>query len=142
MFKNRLKKVLGLTQNEKGMSLIEIMIVLGIIAAVMATVMNFVFNTGDKAKAKQTKAEIDRMVAMVKFYKDEKGEYPTTDQGLEAIVDAGFMEEVPRDAWNNDFSYESPGSHGKKYEICSDGADEDDESDDICNFKNNNDDNG
>lgn len=133
MLKNRLK-------NQKGMSLIEIMIVLGIIAAVMATVMNFVFSSGDKAKANQTKAEIKRMEGFVRMYKQEKGEYPTTDQGLEAVADAGFMEEVPRDAWNNEFLYESPGSHGKKFEICSDGADEDDESDDICNFKTDNND--
>jgi len=122
-------------RNQKGMSLIEILIVLGIIAGAMAAILNTVFSSGDKAKVKQTETEIGKLSGFVKLYKQDTGKYPTSDQGLEVLVDAGFMEEVPTDPWRNEYVYESPGSHGKKFEICSDGIDEDDEVDDICNYK-------
>lgn len=122
-------------KNEKGMSLIEILIVLGIIAAAMAAILNTVFSSGDKAKMKQAETEIGKLEGFVKLLKQDTGKYPTTDQGIAALVEAGYMEEVPQDPWKNDFTYQSPGSHGKKFEICSGGPDEESEDDDICNYK-------
>lgn len=122
-------------RNEKGMSLIEILIVLGIIAAAMAAILNTVFSSGDKAKIKQAEAEIGKLSGFVKLLKQDTGKYPTTDQGIEALVEAGYMEEVPVDPWKNAYTYESPGSHGKKFEICSEGPDEEKEEDNICNYK-------
>lgn len=132
---NKTRKYFSLIQNAKGMSLIEIMIVLAIIAAATAAILSTVFSGADKAKTDQAKAEIDKISGFVKLYKMDHGKYPTTDQGLEALVDGSFIDEVPLDPWKNEYSYEAPGSHGKKFEICSMGPDEDDESDDICNYK-------
>lgn len=121
--------------NNKGMSLIEILIVLGIIAGAMAGIMTTVFSKRDKAMIKQTQTEIAALAGDVKQYKIDERKYPSTDEGLEALVDAGFREEIRADPWGNDYIYESPGSHGKKFEICSDGPDDEVEDDDICNYK-------
>lgn len=125
-------------KNEKGMSLIEILIVLSIIAGAMAAILSTVFKGADKAKIDQTKAEIGKLSGYVKLYKMDHGKYPTSDEGLQALVDGGFMEEVPLDPWKTEYMYESPGSHGKKFEICSEGPDEDTTDDNICSYKKDN----
>jgi general secretion pathway protein G len=119
-------------RNQQGMSLIEILIVLGIIAASMAAILNTVFTSGDKAKIKQAETEIAKLTGFVKLYKQDTGKYPTGDQGLDAIKEAGFMEDVPLDPWKNEYIYESPGSSGKKFDICSEGPDDETEEDNIC----------
>lgn len=125
-------------KNQKGMSLIEIMIVLGIIAAATTAIMSTVFKNQDLANIDQAKAEITKMAGFVKLYKQKSGKYPTTDEGLQALVDAGYMEEVPMDPWKNPYNYASPGSGGQKFEICSDGPESDDGGDSsgnqICNW--------
>lgn len=122
-------------KNEKGMTLIEILIVLSIIAGAMAAIFATVFSGADKAKTDQAKAEIGKIASYIKLYKMDHGNYPSADEGLSALVTGGFMEEVPVDPWKSDYIYEVPGTHGKKFEICSPGPDEDDPSDDICNYK-------
>jgi general secretion pathway protein G len=130
-----MKRSRNFLKNQSGMSLIEILIVLSIIAGAMAAIFTTVFSSADKAKIDQAKAEITKLSGYVKLYKMDTGKYPTTEEGLDAVADAGFMEEVPADPWKSDYEYESPGSHGKKFEICSLGPDEDDDVDDICNYK-------
>ncbi|MBF0106449.1 MAG: type II secretion system protein GspG [Deltaproteobacteria bacterium] len=122
-------------KNEKGMSLIEIMIVLGIIAAASAAIFSSVFTGADKAKSKQAEAEINKLAGFVKVHKQDTGKYPTTDEGFQALVDAGFIEELPLDPWKTAYTYESPGSNGQKFTICSAGPNEESEDDNICNFK-------
>jgi general secretion pathway protein G len=117
------------------MSLIEILIVLGIIAGIMGAILNKVFSAGDKANIKQAQTEIKTLAGYIKLYKQEKGEYPTGDQGLQALVDTGYMEEVPQDPWKNDYVYESPGSHGNKFELYSEGPDDSKEEDNINSWK-------
>jgi len=113
------------------MSLIEILIVLGIIAAAMAAILNTVFTSGNEAKKKQADAEINKLAGFIKLYKQDEGKYPTSDEGLEAIV-GKYIEEVPLDPWKNEYIYESPSSSGKKFDICSPGPDDETEDDDIC----------
>ena len=107
-------------RNQQGMSLIEILIVLGIIAASMAAILNTVFSSGDKAKVKQAETEIEKMGGFVKLYKQDNGKYPTNDQGLEALVEAGYMESVPQDPWKNDFTYECQSQYCPTQENCPD----------------------
>jgi general secretion pathway protein G len=120
-------------QNEKGMSLIEIMIVLSIIGVIAYALFGDLFLQGDKAKAKITQSQIDKLVGQVKLYKTDTGNYPSS---WDDVVSEGFMSEAPVDAWSNDIELEAPGSRGNKYEIWSYGPDEEsDTEDDIVSWK-------
>ena len=124
-------------RNSRGMSLIEILIVLGIIAGAMGVIINRVITSGEQANVEQTQNEIKALVGYVKLYKQKTGKYPTTDQGLGALVEAGYYDSAPVDAWKTEFHYESPGSHGNKFEIWSDGSDPDKDEDNINSWDDN-----
>ena len=94
---------------------------------------------GRPDQAKQVKAQVDiqSLETALKLYKLDNGVYPTTDQGLEALVTkpdtgktaknwrtGGYLEkgQVPKDPWGNEFIYISPGAHSD-FDITSYGAD-------------------
>lgn len=117
--------------NQIGMSLLEVIIAIGIVGTVGGYIVSKVMQSAEKADIKQAQSQINDLVANVKLYKREKKEYPTTDQGLQVLVDADIIEEVPQDPWGADYNYESPGSHGdSKFEVWSNGPDEEDGTDD------------
>ncbi|WP_068715562.1 type II secretion system major pseudopilin GspG [Vibrio tritonius] len=109
---------------QSGFTLLEVMVVvviLGILASVV--VPNLL---GNKEKADQQKAITD-IVALenaLDMYKLDNSVYPTTDQGLEALVskpsspeprnyrDGGYIKRLPKDPWSNDYQYLSPGDKG------------------------------
>jgi general secretion pathway protein G len=122
-------------KNQKGMSLIEILVVLGIIAVVVGGILNAVIPQGERANKKTAETDIKKLVGYIKQYKQDKGDYPTTDEGLDALVEDGFFSELPNDPWGNPYAYEIPGSHGDKFEVYSEGPDEDDENDNIGSWK-------
>ena len=120
-----------LSANSKGFSLVEIMIVLaviGIIVGIMAT--NF-SDALEKAKFKATKVTISQVADRLEMYRTDCGDYPTTEEGLEALVTnpggsceewgpESYMDKIPRDQWKREFVYESDGSD---FTITSLGAD-------------------
>ena len=123
--------------DNRGFTLIELMVViiiLGILAMYIGPKI-----MGRPEEAKQVKARIDiaALETALKLYKLDNGVYPTTEQGLLALVEqpetgnipkkwreGGYLEKkkVPKDPWGNDFVYLSPGLHGD-YDIMSYGAD-------------------
>lgn len=139
-----LKPFVKSLKNQKGFSLIELIVAIVIIGVLTALVAPRFFAQGDKAKVEATKAQIKSMMGSVKLYKLNNGSYPTTDQGLDALVEApssdpapnnypadGYMPKIPLDAWGEEFIYESPGANGQPFEIISSGpnrisGDEDD----------------
>lgn len=121
-------------KNEKGMSLLEIMIAMGIMATVVGGIMKIVSDRSRSASQEQARTTIAQLEGSVKYYKSKKSKYPTADEGLNALVDAKIMDELPKDPWGAEFTYTFPGTHGKKkFEICS-GGEDDGEEDDICNW--------
>lgn len=119
--------------NEKGMSLIEIMIVLSIIGVIAYALFGDIFLQADKAKVSTTQGQIKQLVEKVKFYKMEKKSYPSS---WDEVIDEGLISEAPVDPWGNDIELEAPGSRGNKFEIWSYGPDEDpDTDDDIVSWK-------
>ena len=122
---------------DSGFTFIELMVViviLGILAMVIAP--NFM-DAPDEARQNKARMDIVSIEAALKLYKLDNGAYPSTDQGLQALVEApetgalprhwrdgGYLEKrtVPKDPWGNDFIYLSPGIHGK-YDIISYGTD-------------------
>lgn len=118
----------------RGFTLIEILIVTTIIALIVAFAAGKIFGGADKAKASLTKARISGLGGTLDLYKGDIGKYPTTQDGLKALVQAPNgatrwngpyekNEDAIKDAWNNDLIYKSPGDQNRGFEIISLGAD-------------------
>lgn len=123
---------------EKGFTLIEIMVViiiLGILASIVA------INVADRVEdARRTKAatQIATFRNALEMYKLDNGSYPSTEQGLQALVspptvgklpkrwkEGGYLESnrIPKDPWQNEYAYLSPGLDGRKFDITAYGDD-------------------
>jgi general secretion pathway protein G len=118
----------------RGMTLIEILVVLVLIAVVMGIVGGNFIGKGEKAKADAAKIEIGQIGQTLDLYKLEIGRYPTTQEGLQALISAPAgvanwngpywkKSTVPKDPWGNEYKYTSPAAGGGAYEIISLGAD-------------------
>jgi general secretion pathway protein G len=123
--------------NEQGFSLIELMVVILIMGLLIGIVGPKVIGQGDKAKVDTARIQIEGLSSALKMYKLDNGSYPTTEQGLDALVNmpssgtppkrwrqGGYLDKskVPQDPWMNDYVYMSPGAHGD-FDIMSYGAD-------------------
>lgn len=123
--------------NKNGFTLIEIMVVIVILAGLAALVVPKMMGRADDAKITDTKVQIKNIETALKLYKLDSGVYPTTEQGLAALVtkpaagvipknykEGGYLDgkKVPKDPWLNDYIYVSPGEHGD-YDLSSFGAD-------------------
>ncbi len=119
--------------DERGFTLIEIIVVVIIIGLLATLVAPRFFGKVEQSKVKTTYAQIELLGAALDMYRLDIGEYPTTSEGLIALrkkpaaVEAGWngpylKKELPVDAWGHDFQYTSPGKHGD-YDLISLGAD-------------------
>ena len=123
--------------NNRGMTLIEIMVVVFILALLAALVAPKIIGRSDDAKIADAKVQIKNIETGLKLYKLDSGVYPATEQGLQALVEKptvgqipknwradGYLEgkKIPKDPWGNDYLYLSPGEHGD-FDLCSFGAD-------------------
>ncbi len=117
----------------RGMTLIEILVVLTLIGIVMGIVGGNYLGQGEKAKAKAAKIEIEQISQTLDLFKLEVGRYPTTQEGLQALITAPTgvanwngpywkKNTLPKDPWTNEYKYSSPGQHGA-YDLWSYGAD-------------------
>ncbi len=139
-------------RNNRGFTLIELMVVIAILALLAALVAPKIIGRSDDAKVEGTKVQIRNMETGLKLYKLDNGVYPATEQGLEALVakpttgtipqkwkEGGYLENrnVPKDPWGNPYLYLAPGEHGD-YDLCSQGADGakggEGKNADICNW--------
>lgn len=114
-------------KNEKGFTLLEIMVVLIIIGVLAAMVAPRFIERADEAKVEATKAQMQNIAQALKMYRLQNNRYPDSGAGLNALVspDKGgkrYMDNVPKDAWGNAFVYLAPGVHGD-FDILSYGAD-------------------
>jgi len=120
-------------RRSRGMTLIEILVVLVLIAVVMGIVGGNFLGKGEKAKADAAKIEIGQIAQSLDLYKLEVGRYPTTQEGLQALISAPAgttnwngpywkKSSVPKDPWGNEYKYSAPGQAGP-YDITSLGAD-------------------
>lgn len=118
---------------ELGMTLIEILVVLTLIGIVMGIIGGNFIGKGEKAKADAARIEIGQIAQALDLYKLEVGRYPTTQEGLQALVQAPVgvgnwngpywkKAAVPKDPWGNEYRYNAP-AQSAPYEILSLGAD-------------------
>lgn len=112
-------------QARKGMSLVEIMVVIAIIGVLMTVVAVNVIGYLDDANVDATKIQIKKIEEALTVYASKhRGKYPSTSEGLDAAKKYFPNNETPVDAWGNEFQYFSPGTHGDHpYEIVSMGKD-------------------
>jgi general secretion pathway protein G len=114
------------------------MIVLVIIGILATLLIPRIMERPEEARRVKAKMDIRTIESALKLYKIDSGEYPTTEQGLEALVkkpdsnpapakwrEGGYLDgnSVPKDPWGNLYYYVSPSEDGKDYEIISYGHD-------------------
>ena len=125
----------GVLRERAGFTLIEIMVVIVILGLLAALVVPKLIGRTEEAKKTQARVQIRSIEQALELFKLDNGFFPTTDQGLEALVrmpDAGrtpknyrkggYLDRVPKDPWGNAYVYVCPGDHGD-YDISSYGAD-------------------
>ncbi len=116
----------GMTGSE-GFTLLEIIVVVFILSLLVAIVAPKIMGRTDDAKIADAKVQIKNFETALKLYKIDNGEYPTTEQGLETLIEkpvtgkvpekyreGGYLEQkkIPLDPWGNPYVYVSPGIHG------------------------------
>ncbi len=122
----------------RGFTLIEIMVVIVILGILAGLVLPRFMGRTEEAKKIKAKLQIENLEAALKLYKLDTGMYPTTEQGLEALVqkpatgtvpgnwrEDGYLEKgkVPQDPWNRPYVYVSPGIKNKDFDLKSLGGD-------------------
>jgi general secretion pathway protein G len=125
-------------KNQRGFTLIEIMVVVIILGLLAGLVLPRVLGQEEKARINTAKTQIRSLEEALDSFKLDNGFYPTTDQGLDALIkkpetgriplkwrEGGYLKpaRIPKDPWSKDYVYISPGSEGREYEIISYGAD-------------------
>lgn len=108
---------------QKGFSLIEIMVVVVILGILASIVVPKIINRPDEARVIQAKQNILAIQNALDLYKLDNGVYPSTDQGLIALVEKPtsspipgdwkqYLKSLPKDPWGRDYLYLNPGEHG------------------------------
>lgn len=118
-----------------GFTLIEIMVVIIILGILVGLIVPRFMEKPEKARRVKAQLQIESISAALKEYKLDNGDYPTTEQGLEALAEKpsigkipkkypekGYLPKIPKDPWDNDYVYISPGEHGD-FDLISYGAD-------------------
>lgn len=95
----------------QGFTLIEIMIVVVILGILGAIVVPQLMDKPDKARLVKAKQDIKAIESALDLYKLDKFNYPTTEQGLEALQPK-YIKQINKDPWDRDYLYLSPGEHG------------------------------
>lgn len=129
------KKESDRLRSRAGFTLIEIMVVIVILGLLAALVVPKLIGRTEEAKKTQTRVQIKSLQQALELFKLDNGFYPSTDQGLDALVrmpeggripknyrKGGYIDRTPKDPWGNPYVYVSPGQRGD-YDISSYGAD-------------------
>ena len=106
------------------MTLIEILVVETILGLIAAAVAVNVVGASDEARAKQARTDLHTHETCLDMYKLDKGRYPSTEEGLQAVVTAGKCKQNIKDPWKNDYVYLFPGQkNADGFDLKSYGAD-------------------
>lgn len=121
--------------NKKGFTLIEIMVVVVILGILATVILPRILSKPDEARVTKAMMDLKALEGALAMYKLDNGSFPTTDQGLRALVEKptsgnvpkkwnpeGYLKKVPKDPWDNEFIYLAPGVHGH-YDLLSFGSD-------------------
>jgi len=120
---------------QQGFTLIEIMVVIVILGILAALVVPNIMGRPDEARISAARSDIQAISNALNLYKLDNYNYPSTDQGLQALISKpagspeaknwnpdGYLAKLPKDGWSNEYLYLSPGAHGR-FDLYSLGAD-------------------
>lgn len=112
-------------RRQQGFTLLEIMVVIVILGVLASLVVPNLLGNKDKADQQKAITDISALEGALDMYRLDNGVYPTTDQGLDALVTKptsspeprsyrqdGYIKRLPQDPWGNDYQYLNPGEHG------------------------------
>ncbi len=129
-----------------GFTLIEVMVVVVILGILAAVLVPKVMDRPEQARIIKARQDIRALEAALNLYKLDNYDYPTTDQGIEALVEkpqvtpepprwkqGGYLDRLPLDPWQEPYLYLTPGVHGS-VDIYSHGPDRQPSDDDIGNW--------
>lgn len=124
------------TSTQRGFTLIEIMVVVVIIGVLGAIVVPQFMSRPDQAKVTAARTDIQAISTALEMYRLDTFNYPSTQQGLEALVTRpagtplarnwnpqGYLKSLPVDPWGTPYQYLNPGTHSAGYDLFSFGAD-------------------
>jgi general secretion pathway protein G len=125
--------------NDRGFTLIELMVVIVILGILAGLIVPRIMGRPEEARRTKAQIQMESIETSLHLYKLDNGAYPTTEQGLQALVEAptvgqlpkawregGYLAKgrVPKDPWGNDYVYLSPGVHDEDgFDITSYGSD-------------------
>ncbi len=109
--------------NEKGFTLVELMVVIVIIGLLATVVIINVMPATDRAAMTKARADIATLEQAIDMYRLDHLRYPTEQEGLQALVAGNYIRRLPADPWRNPYAYRAPGVDGREFQIISLGAD-------------------
>lgn len=138
----------GAMNGKRGFTLIEILLVVVIIGALAAMVVPRLTGRSEQAKTTVARVDIESNIASaLKLYELDNGSFPTTSQGLAALLvkpstsplpsnwNGPYIEKEPTDPWGRRYEYAYPGTHTNSYDLYSKGAKPEDEKTWVTNWK-------
>src|SRR6201987_2000667 len=123
------------TRKQQGFTLLEIMLVVSIIVIILGVAISKLGNTTAIAKTMRVQADVQAIKTQLQLYESMNGFYPSTEQGLQALVTQPqndprptrwyqFFKQVPKDPWGTDYVYRCPGlKNPTTYDLYSAGPD-------------------